>query len=154
MKIELKNIQHAAFASEETYCFDATVYIDGVKSGTVGNDGHGGCHKWSSNALQERIDAEALARKPEETFEPGDGLINDLFIDWLIAKDLKRAMNGRVLFLDDKGAIRQTKKQATAIVARVLADPVKVKQYWPNAKSILNLLPFDEALAIYKATAP
>jgi hypothetical protein len=43
MKITLKNFKHAAFASQETYCFEATVYIDGKKAGTASNEGHGGC---------------------------------------------------------------------------------------------------------------
>lgn len=43
MQITLKNFKHAAFASQETYCFEATVYIDGKKAGIASNDGHGGC---------------------------------------------------------------------------------------------------------------
>lgn len=43
MKITLKKFQHAAFASQETYCFSADVLIDGKKAGCAENDGHGGC---------------------------------------------------------------------------------------------------------------
>ena len=43
MKITLKSIKYAAFASEETHCYSATVYADGVKLCTVDNDGKGGC---------------------------------------------------------------------------------------------------------------
>jgi len=42
-KITLKNFKHAEFASHETNCFEATVYLDGKKFGNVENDGHGGC---------------------------------------------------------------------------------------------------------------
>lgn len=38
----LKNIKIAEFASEETWCFEATLYVDGKKIGRVSNDGHGG----------------------------------------------------------------------------------------------------------------
>lgn len=41
MKVELKNIKIAKFASEETLCFEATIYIDGKRSGTVKNNGWG-----------------------------------------------------------------------------------------------------------------
>ena len=41
-KITVKNLKHAAFASEETHCFEATVYVDGVKFCKASNDGHGG----------------------------------------------------------------------------------------------------------------
>ncbi len=42
MKITLKNIKHAAFNSQETNCFEATLYVDEVKTCKVRNDGHGG----------------------------------------------------------------------------------------------------------------
>jgi hypothetical protein len=42
MKIEIKNIKHAANLSEETYAYTATVYVDGVAMFDVKNDGCGG----------------------------------------------------------------------------------------------------------------
>lgn len=44
MEITIKNLKVAEFASEETLCFEATVYVDGVRSFTAKNDGHGGCN--------------------------------------------------------------------------------------------------------------
>lgn len=41
-KIEVRNLKHAAFASEETHCFEASVYVDGKRFCTASNDGHGG----------------------------------------------------------------------------------------------------------------
>ena len=41
MKLELKNLKHAEFASQETNCFEAKLYINGVFSATLTNDGHG-----------------------------------------------------------------------------------------------------------------
>lgn len=43
MNIELKNIKYSAFASHETHCFQATLYVDGKRTATVSNDGNGGC---------------------------------------------------------------------------------------------------------------
>jgi len=43
MKFELKNIKHSDFASHETYCYEATLYIDGKRVAKVSNDGNGGC---------------------------------------------------------------------------------------------------------------
>lgn len=43
MKIELKNFKHFASLSEETYCFTASIVINGVKCGTAKNNGFGGC---------------------------------------------------------------------------------------------------------------
>ncbi len=47
-KIILKNLKYAAFASEETSCFSATVYVDGKRLCTARNDGHGGCDSYDS----------------------------------------------------------------------------------------------------------
>ena len=43
MKIELKNISFNERMSEETNCFIADLYINGVKAGQCQNQGHGGC---------------------------------------------------------------------------------------------------------------
>jgi len=59
-KIELKNIKYAAFASEETHCYDATLYLDGKAMFRVGNDGHGGCdahHRLNQKQSREAYDA-------------------------------------------------------------------------------------------------
>ena len=47
MKIELKHISINDRLSEETICFSADIYVDGVKCGLATNRGHGGstdCH--------------------------------------------------------------------------------------------------------------
>ncbi len=43
MKIELKRIEHSERMSEETECFTADLWVDGVKIGTISNHGTGGC---------------------------------------------------------------------------------------------------------------
>jgi len=40
--IELKNLKVAEFASEETTCYEATVYVDGKRFCIASNQGHGG----------------------------------------------------------------------------------------------------------------
>ncbi len=45
--LEVKNISHYERGSEETPCYNATVYINGKKAIEVGNDGHGGMDKQS-----------------------------------------------------------------------------------------------------------
>jgi hypothetical protein len=41
-KLELKNVKFSEWNSEETNCFQAVVYFNGVKSAMVQNEGHGG----------------------------------------------------------------------------------------------------------------
>ena len=43
MKLKLKNIKHSEFASQETNCYQAVVYLNGKPFADVSNDGHGGC---------------------------------------------------------------------------------------------------------------
>ena len=42
MKLELKNIQVCKWASEETHCYQAVVYVNGKPAIEVSNEGHGG----------------------------------------------------------------------------------------------------------------
>ena len=44
-KLEVKNISYYARGSEETPCYNATVYINGKKAIEISNDGHGGCDR-------------------------------------------------------------------------------------------------------------
>jgi len=46
MKITLKSLKICNFMSDETTCFSATVYVDGVKTCTAENEGHGGCNNY------------------------------------------------------------------------------------------------------------
>jgi hypothetical protein len=43
----LKNVKIAEFASQETWCFEATLYLDDKRIGTVTNDGHGGANYYN-----------------------------------------------------------------------------------------------------------
>ena len=45
MKLELKNIKHANWASEETQCYDAVLYVDGDPFLMVSNEGRGGADR-------------------------------------------------------------------------------------------------------------
>lgn len=47
MKIELKKKKVCKWASEETICFQAELWIDGKKACIVSNDGKGGAHRYS-----------------------------------------------------------------------------------------------------------
>ena len=43
MKLELKSIKHSAFASHETYCYQANLYVNGKAIAIVSNEVIGGC---------------------------------------------------------------------------------------------------------------
>jgi len=155
-KIELKNLKHSDFASQETYCFEANVYIDGKKAGIVSNQGCGGSHSYHPNTLYQILKAEADKLPPIEwrlneevlTMQPDpDTLISELVTDALAVKDLKSGMRRRILFVGEGGEIYETKTLEAAVLAAQLkrADIHEVLK----TKTILNLLPFSEALSIY-----
>ena len=164
MKIELKNIKHSEFASQETNCYQATIYIDGKRVGTVENAGHGGCdnvHPWQ---VAQQIDAYAKTLpktvctfidpetgKPAEMEQDHETIFGDILTSWLMSKDLKRLMSKRIVFVKEDGNVYETKA--------LKADQLKINlnqgrlPEMLKAKTILNLLPFDQALTIYRGAS-
>ena len=87
MKIELRNIKYADWASEETNCYRALVYIDGVKVGETSNDGHGGADMVHPHEVAERIDAYAATLPPLEwdghvIAQNHETIFGDLLAEW------------------------------------------------------------------------
>ena len=124
MNIELRNIKYAAFASQETPCFQAAIYVDGAKAGTVSNEGHGGCNSIHPRALEQQIDAYAktLPVMPIAGLTENDGtpvliqpdsdiIISRLLDEALVARDLTRLLKNKVVFARG-GKILATKKGA------------------------------------------
>jgi len=116
-RITLKGIKHAAFASEETHCFQATVYFDNKKVGTVSNEGRGGCdyeyptdnNGWDKmesyiDTLPPIMTDYRLPNADGEPFtykESLEGICCDLLNDWLIEKDVKRTLKNSLAFVID-----------------------------------------------------
>ena len=143
MKIELRNIKYAAFASQETSCYEATIYIDGQKVGTVENNGHGGCDHIHPHAVEQRINEWAAPDDAEIIF-------GKLLNTWLQERDLKRAMSRRILFRRDGRLMETNAHSAAELKARLGQTDLAEKL---RAEVILNLLPFADASAIYRARA-
>jgi len=152
MKIELKNVKHSEFASHETNCFEAAIYIDGKKAGTAENSGQGGTTNIFPNTLYHTLKAYTDTLPPtmyhglplEQT---PDGLIDDLVTDWLYARDLKKAMTKRIVFLR-AGTMLETVTLTADRMRGLLAKPDLLQTL--NADKVLNLLPFDNALQLYR----
>lgn len=66
MKIELKNLQHVERLSEETHCFTATLYLNGVKRGEVSNRGTGGGDDFTDHTARREIDDYAITLPAKE----------------------------------------------------------------------------------------
>jgi hypothetical protein len=166
MKLELKNIKHTAWASEETHCYQASLYVDGKPVAIVSNDGHGGCDrdyrhptfKKESEASGVQPYAFGYRAKMAEVHEYfaslpktnacdifPDGMEQSLELwccdqvnDWLSARELKSKLKKQFLFqFADKVGVYAHKTRPSRA----------------HKVTILNDLPFDEALSIWKETA-
>jgi hypothetical protein len=163
--IELRKIKYAAHASEETHCFSADIYVDGLKAGTARNEGRGGPTHILPNALREALDAYGATlprvispipddKDPSGFFsypQRGETLIDELMSEYFLEREVKRMMTRRILFTvaGDAGLFQTTPARA-ADVRRWLADPALATRL--KADKVLNLLPLREAVALFKAT--
>lgn len=135
MDIQIKNVKHSEFASQETHCFEATVYIDGKREFTASNDGHGGCNNYhalnggASNKLWDRIKEINAELNKEKVDVDGTGqhfiandldiVIGDLLNTYLSLKSIKSKLRRKVLAVNAEGEVIQYN-----------ADP---KRYAPKA---------------------
>jgi hypothetical protein len=177
MKLELKNIKHTAWASEETHCYQASLYVDGKPVAIVSNDGHGGpdrdyrhpTFKKESEASGVQPYAFGYRAKMAEVHEYfaslpktnacdifPDGMEQSLEFwccdqvnDWLSARELKKKLKSHVLFqLKYKDGVFQTKFHPT-----VTNGEWVINKQSGETRRILNDMPFADALAIWKETA-
>ena len=164
MKLELKNIKHTAWASEETHCYQASLYVDGKPVAIVSNDGHGGCDrdyahpKFKGDYFDMFRSVEAyfksLPNTPSEWNEDGmeqrlEFWCSDQVNDWLSSRELKKKLKSHVLFqLKYKDGVFQTKFHPT-----VTNGEWVINKQAGQTRRILNDLPFADALAIWKETA-
>ena len=168
MKLQLKNIKHTEWASEETHCYQASLFVDGKPVAIVSNDGHGGCDREYDHPKC-KVDYRATMRAVHEYFKSlpkeESGLTNpdgtpwmsqpnlecwcgDQVNEWLSTKELKRKLKSHVLFqLKGTGLIYQTKYHPTVTKGEWVVDRKEA-----HTRRILNDMPFDEALAIWKAS--
>lgn len=165
MKIELKAIKYAAFASQETSCYSAKIYKDGKQWALVQNDGHGGPDHlspvgrpyndpdfWSEVKQVERdlaMTHEGIMYQNKygsDTYQATFDLeawCAARLDDHLMMKDLKRSMSKAAVFCKD-GGIFEVKYKGGHKPDAALYESV-MRQH-PDAR-ILNTMRPDEALA-------
>jgi len=152
MNIELKNVKYSEFASHETHCFEATIYVDGKKAGTAENGGYGAITQifpnTLHNTLQEYADSLPQSEYKGHFFgQTADGLIDDLLTAWLYARDLKKAMQKRILFVRGREMLETVGMNAASLQKWLTRPDLQQKL---NADKVLNLLPFGEAVSVYR----
>lgn len=162
MLLKLKNIKRTEWASQETHCYQASLYVDGKPVAIVSNDGHGGCdrdyphpkfkgdYRATMNAVNDYF--KALPKTDTCDLFP-DGIEQQLEYwccdqvnDWLSSKELKRKLKSHVLIQKlDKDGIYQTKFHPTVTDGNWIRDP-RSSLY---GSRILNDMSFSDALTIW-----
>jgi hypothetical protein len=167
-KIELRKISYSASLSEETNAYTAQVWVDGVHVCDVSNHGTGGPDEQHPARGKTYADVQALndyckATYPKETYNFGgdakgeyevdlEHLCGQLLTAHLIERDLRRSLKAKVLF---------TKKGTEGVyqISLKKVAPAQYPQFFKiireknNADLILNEMPFDQALDVFKRTA-
>jgi hypothetical protein len=123
--IEMKAIKHSEFASEETHCYQAKIYLNGKAWIEVDNDGRGGADRQSPidikqanrwDKIKDIDDRLKVEHAPEiYKYEGNDGKLEtatmkvDLEIwcgnqlgKWLRVRRLKNLMRTKLLFVKNK----------------------------------------------------
>ena len=169
MKLELKKLQYSEFASHETHCFQADIWVDGKKTLFAENDGRGGPNHYADACTDSpRPHAEILLlidkivdeHKGELKAAYGDwvkygitdeGGSNSTLMDTLISmmierklneKDLKKDLSKYILFINEAGELMQVKT-----TTRSPTEIERIRQR-ENCTVILNEIPFEEAYDI------
>ena len=176
MKLELKNIKHTAWASEETHCYRASLYVDGKPLAIVSNDGHGGCDRDYAHpkfephtryfgglggdyrSVMAEVDAyfKSLPKTDASDIFP-EGLEQcleywcaDQVNNFLVSRELKKELKKQVLFQrQGEEGLFVTKYNHPVTDGDWVKDP-RSAQY---GRRVLNDMPFADALVIWKGTA-
>lgn len=166
-ELELKGIKHAEFASQETHCYEASVYFNGKIIGWVNNDGFGGSDTFNpkepfreNNNIWARMEHRIAEDHPQYHLEWDDSM-NDMTMEvwcgeqvnkWLAHRDFKKYMKSKVVFTDptsdDPKAIRYFSFKGVRSITKQHIDHIITK--YPNY-NVLNVMPQEEALALWMA---
>ena len=161
MKLEMKSIKHSVFASQETYCYEGYVYIDGKKAIYVSNDGHGGADRQytESNFPHTTIrEVDEWCKKnlpkwkmssdgddPKEYDTDFEMWCHNQVTKFIRRKDLKRDLNKCVIFFQD-GELMECRYKVKKL-SGVHFNHFKIKN--KGVKVILNEMPFEDAFKLY-----
>ena len=126
-RITLKSIKHTEWASQETHCFQAVIYLDGKRALNVENDGRGACNNYwgikdqtkseelemltkctkygadfikANRDLTMEVDGETIDMSDMPESELLDWLIADLVNEHLCLKEMKRCLKKKIFFFD------------------------------------------------------
>ena len=171
MKLELKNIKHSEFASHETFCYEANLYVNGKPFAHVSNDGQGSAdylyqddrfkdlEAWNKcHALLKIHCADKFRWNMDDCFKTQsnvygwrEGTIetacHELMTDYLIRKDLNKALK-EPCYLDGNQIVSYNVSSKRPNIFDQLRRQLKKPDL-----VFLNELPKDEAFKMFKEVA-
>ena len=163
-EIKLKNIKYAAFASEETNCYKATLYVDGKRFAYLSNDGHGACDRqepiepytYKDLAQLEKTIAKEYPKwgsefGGEDEYDTTLEIVcGNLMNDWHCEKEIKRTLK-KITFIksvDD----REIYTHGNVAQAKKFGDQIRQKIFRDHPKAIIfNDLPMNEVRPYFQA---
>jgi len=165
--ITLKNLKHFEAGSQETNCYVADIYVDGIKFAYVENDGHGGCDNVTPikgktyadlRELEDRIKATFPKWGSEFSKEEGDNMdttleivCGNLVTEFLIKKDFKKSMK-KVCYYKKDDAKKDIYSMASKYKpTKEFIAIVKEKASWAKDVIFLHDLTEDQAFEIYNS---
>jgi len=160
--IELKAIKHSSFASEETHCYEAKIYLNGKAIFTASNNGRGACDDYypigkftysDIQAIDQRLRDELPKwdMKIEDTIKKMDNTLEmfccDMVNRHLAKRDFNRLLKNKVLVKkpNEKDLNFFTWKNTKKITQQHI-DHIKSKY---KEYEILNEMPYDQAFEIF-----
>lgn len=175
MNIEMKKIKHYASMSEETYCYEAVVYLDGKPFAELRNDGHGGAdyvydhprsiysdiQQWRDKLREVETYFNSLPQQ-QFSYENSDGeivydYINQTFESWchdqvgkhVALQEMRRDLKKSILFIED-GKLYAMKFPLIKKMNSEIAAKIAEKNDELQGKQILNLMDEQDALALFQ----
>ena len=174
-RITLKSIKHTVWASQETHCFQAVIYLDGKRVLNVDNAGRGASHKyWSvkeqeqeetkkildecrqhayeflkaNRALTMEVDGETIDLSDMPDSELLDWLITDLVNEHLCLKEMKRCLKDKIHIFDaeDNNIYSFKQKPTPEAMSSCKKEHSDEDKYWVY----LNDLSEQEALKLWR----
>jgi hypothetical protein len=153
--VELKKIKLAKFASHETFCFDAEVWIDGKKAGSVSNDGQGGSNHFLPRGLEEQLSALVQGQKDGKLDLDAELFVGLILERFELAKQTDRTLKTRFVFTVavKRGVFQTRAMKPEQIVTYTKLGETQLRTIIKDADRILNLMPLDAALDLLQAEA-
>lgn len=117
MNVTIKNLKYSEFASEETDCFEATVYVDGKRLCIASNDGKGGATHFRPTKGRTHKDVEEVSKELSKENVIGFDFPNNL--EWEVSelvsmelhyRPIKKRMKHCIIYVDSECLFGQYKR--------------------------------------------